>query len=64
MDEKIENGDIVTIKWQGGYPVEVTVLNMPRREGDLLQVKYSEDGVVQAFSPSRTDFILEKRVYA
>ena len=60
MSEKIENGDTVVIKWEGMLPEPVIVINMPRGEGDLLQVEYA-NGLVQAFSPTRSDYVLEKR---
>lgn len=63
--KKLESGDTAYIKWQdrhGVYlpPEPVLIVNMPRGEGDLVQVQYS-GGLVQAFSPSRTDFVLESQ---
>ena len=62
-NKKIEDGSLVYIKWQdknGSWlpPEQVMVLNMPKNEGDLLQIQYAH-GMVQAFSPTRTDYVLE-----
>ena len=61
MSKIIENGDICRFFWDGTSQADVVILHMPQGEGDLLQIEYTKDGTVQAFSPLRTDYTLEKR---
>jgi hypothetical protein len=65
ISQKIKNGDIAVIIWQdrkGIYlpPEDITILHLPQGEGDLIQIQY-HNGLAQAFSPSRIDYVLEKR---
>ena len=60
MQNKIKAGDNATIKWTGAPPEPIIILNLPRGEGDLVQVEYL-NGLVQAFSATRTDYVIEKQ---
>jgi hypothetical protein len=62
MGKNIKKGDTCRIYWANTFGVDVVILHMPQGEGDLLQVEYVENGIVQAFSPSRIDYRLEKKV--
>jgi hypothetical protein len=62
MDKAIKKGDVVILKWDGYSPAEVLVLHTPQGQGDLFQFEYVDTGVIQAFSPTRTDYVLEKKI--
>jgi hypothetical protein len=59
-DERIQTGDKAIIKWAGLPGEKITIVCMPRGAGDLLQVKYDDNDLIQAFSPLRSDYTLEK----
>lgn len=50
----IKNGDIVTLHFKGSSVENVKVLNMPRGEGDLLQLEF--EGEVIAINPYSPHF--------
>lgn len=62
MGKTIKVGDVCRIYWEGASGSDIVILHMPQGEGDLLQIEYVDTGVVQAFSPSRTDYSLEKKI--
>lgn len=61
MDKNIKKDDIAVIKWDNvPEQHDIIILHMPQGEGDLIRIEYM-NGTVQAFSPMRPDFIIEKK---
>lgn len=59
MTDRFRKGDTAVIKWDGQPPEQVKLVYLPCDVGETIVVKYS-NGLLQRFSPLRTDYVLEK----